>query len=229
MRTFSHECGAVTWNNSPCLRDLDLMTQTLFLTALAVLSCSAYAGDESAPRQEIGLTLGDLHGLQRNRGLTRFELASGVALEANYGYRLLQTRDAAIYGEVHLLANPQRTVDAGDPMATRDVASLYLTPGIRVKLRPASRIAPYAAVGFGWADYEQSTRTLSGASNGAPRTVNHGALDFGGGVDLRFWRWIGLRAEVRDFYTGGPSFNTVTSRGPQHNVVAGGGLVLRLR
>jgi hypothetical protein len=47
---------------------------------------------------------------------------------------------------------------------------------------------------------------------------------FGGGADFPVWQWLGFRVEVRDFYTGSPSFNTPISGG-QHNVVAGGGLV----
>jgi len=118
-------------------------------------------------------------------------------------------------------------VSSSDRTLTRDVATLFVTPGIRVKVLPNRRIAPYFAVGGGWADYEQSTTTLDGRPNAAPRTINHGVIDYGGGVDFKFWRFVGLRAEVRDFYAGGPSYNTSSIRGGQHNVVAGGGLVLR--
>ena len=119
-----------------------------------------------------------------------------------------------------------RNVSSTDATLTRDVASLFITPGVRVKFFPNSRIAPYAAIGGGWADYEQSTLTLDGRANNAPRTVNHGAFDYGGGVDVKLWRFLGLRTEIRDFYTGSPSYNTGQTRGGQHNVVAGGGLVL---
>jgi hypothetical protein len=106
---------------------------------------------------------------------------------------------------------------------------MFLTPGIRVNLFPNRTVAPYFAVGGGWAVYEQSTKTLNGNPNPASRLVNHGAFDYGGGVDFKFWRFVGLRAEIRDFYAGGPYYNTTAIRGGQHNVVAGGGLVLRFR
>jgi hypothetical protein len=96
-----------------------------------------------------------------------------------------------------------------------------------VKFFATRGIAPYFAVGGGWADFEQSTTTLAGNPNPAPRTVNCGAFDYGGGVDFTFWRFVGLRGEIRDFYTGSPSYNAPTISGGQHNVVAGGGLVLR--
>ena len=52
-------------------------------------------------------------------------------------------------------------------------------------------------------------------------------MDFGGGVGTRLWRWIGLRFEIRDFYTGSPAYNLPNLGGGQHNVVAGGGFVLK--
>jgi opacity protein-like surface antigen len=195
---------------------------------LAVSLAVVAAAQELVPRHEIGLTLGGLFSGEHGGSSTRLDLGSGIALQANYGYRLLGSRNVALFGEVHLLASPQRNVASNDSTLTRDVASLFITPGIRVKFFPSRRIAPYAAIGGGWADYEQSTLTLGGASNHAPRTVNHGAFDYGGGVDFKLWRFVGLRSEIRDFYTGSPSYNTPQIRGGQHNVVAGAGLVLKL-
>ena len=185
-------------------------------------------GQELPARHEVGLTLGGLLSSERTGDATQLNLGSGIAFQANYGYRLLGSRNIALFGEVHLLASPLRNVTSTDSTLTRDVASLFITPGIRVKFFQSRRIAPYAAIGGGWADYEQSTLTLGGAANSAPRTVNHGAFDYGGGFDVKLWRFVGLRTEIRDFYTGSPSYNTGQIHGGQHNVVAGGGLVLRL-
>jgi hypothetical protein len=182
---------------------------------------------ETGARHEVGLTLGGLFGAERSGGATRLDLGSGVALQANYGYRIAGGETAALYGEVHFLANPLREVGSTDRTLTRDAATIFLTPGIRVKFFPNRGAAPYFAVGGGWSVYEQSVNTLGGSPNPASRLVNHGAFDYGGGVDFKFWRFVNLRAEVRDFYAGAPSYNTTAIRGGQHNVVAGGGLVLR--
>ena len=178
-----------------------------------------------AQKQEIGLTLGGLTSNDRP-GIT---LNRGLALQANYGYRLLGGHIAALYGEVHFLASPQRTTSSIASASTKDVASLYVTPGVRIKLLPNARFSPYGAIGGGWALYEQSALRQDGLANNAPRTVSHGAFDYGGGVDVRFWRFVGLRGEVRDFYTGSPAYNLSTSLGGQHNVVVGGGIVLRFQ
>jgi hypothetical protein len=204
------------------------MRTAIAILILGALSNEAVVAQDGPPKHEIGLTLGGLFSAQRMSANTQLDLGSGTALQANYGYRLFATGHAAIYGEVHLLANPLRDVTSTTPALTRDVATLFVAPGIRVKFFPRRRLAPYLAIGAGWADYQQSTTTLGGSPNAAPRTINHGVFDYGGGADFRLWRFIGLRAEIRDFYAGGPAYNTPVIRGAQHNVVAGGGLVLRV-
>ena len=176
-----------------------------------------------AQKHELGLTLGGLTSRSFDRGPN---VSGGTALQANYGYRLLGGDKAALYGEVHFLANPQRTVDGAGPTASRDVATLYVTPGVRVKFLPKSPVAPYFAIGGGYAMHEHSTLNAGGQPNAASRTSSTGAFDFGGGVDVKFWRWLGLRAEIRDFYTGQPAY-VVRASGRQHNVVAGGGFVIK--
>ena len=196
---------------------------------LAILTLGNARAQELPIRHEIGLTLGGLFLNERSGVPTRLELGPGVAFQANYGYRLFAAEKAALYAEVHLLASPLRDVTSTDQRLTRDVATLFITPGFRLKFFPNRAVAPYVAVGGGWADYEQSTSRLDGQPNSASRVVNHGVFDFGGGVDFKFWRFIGLRAEIRDFYAGGPSYNTAAISGGQHNVVAGGGLVLKFQ
>jgi hypothetical protein len=198
-----------------------------FILAAGLWSLGVCTAQDITPRHEVGLTLGGLFSAQRSGAGTSLDLGSGVALQANYGYLIAGGNKAALYGEVHFLANPLRQVSSASESLTRDAATIFLTPGIRVKFFPNHGVAPYVAFGGGLAVYEQSLKTLGGDPNSASRLVNHGALDYGGGVDFRFWRFVGLRAEVRDFYAGGPAYNTTAIRGGQHNVVASGGLVLR--
>lgn len=80
-----------------------------------------------------------------------------------------------LYGEINFIASPLRDVSTAIATATHDFASLYVAPGVRVKLRPASRISPYAVVGGGYADYEQSLTRIDGRSNQGPREPARGA------------------------------------------------------
>jgi hypothetical protein len=132
------------------------------------------------------------------------------------------------------LSNSERTggsthLDLGSGVGFQANYGYRLWSGLRLKFVPIHRIAPYLAAGGGWADYEQSTTTIAGAPNPAARTVNHGAPDYGGGVDFKLWRFVALLAEVRDFYGGSPAYNAPFIRGGQHNAVAGGGFVLKFQ
>ena len=177
----------------------------------------------TAQTQELGLTLGNVLG--NTRGAVK--LSAGQAFQANYGYRLAKLGSAAaLLGEVHFLANPQRTVTSL-PTATRDVASLFLTPSIRIKFLPDARLSPWATIGGGLGVYEHSTTLIDSRPNPAPRTVTRGAFTFGGGVDFKVKSWLALRGEVRDFYSGIPVYNVPSVSGRQHNIVVSGGFVIR--
>ena len=109
----------------------------------------------------------------------RLDTGSGVAFQVNYGRRFFKGRKVAIYGEINALANPLRDVSSSIPTATHDFASLYITPGIRVKFLPTPRISPYALVGGGYADYEQSTTRINGQPNSVSRGLARGVFDCG--------------------------------------------------
>lgn len=180
----------------------------------------------SAQNHEIGLTLGRLSGPTRSSSEGDLRMDAGIALQANYGYRLLVRRAFALSAEVHFLANGQREIRSQNLRATRDVATAYVTPGLRLKFAPRARVSPYLSAGAGYALYEQSHFRIDELPNMAPRFTHRGAVAFGGGVDVPLWRWFGLRLEARDFYTGNPAFNSEVRGAGQHNVVFGGGFVL---
>src|SRR5262249_8802515 len=139
-----------------------------------------------AQKNEVGLTLGGLAPQDRGTVPNNINLSGGLSYQANYGHRLLRGR-TALYGEVHFLGNPQRAVGSRNPAASRDVATLYVTPGVRVKFAAGSALSPYAALGGGAAWYQQSFFRIDGGPNRAPRNLYRGALDFGGGADIKFW------------------------------------------
>jgi opacity protein-like surface antigen len=199
--------------------------KTLIGTLLFVAALASAQDNEHSPRHEIGLTLGRVTPTDRNM----LRLGAGTALQANYGHRIWQGDTAAVYAEVHFLGNPQRLVTAPNQTLTRDVATIFLTPGVRVKFRPLDTVSPYVVGGGGYAVFEQSLNRLDGQPNGAPRTIGRGSFMFGGGVDVKLWQFIAVRAEARDFYSGSPAYNTSALAGGQHNVTIGGGVVLRFR
>jgi hypothetical protein len=178
--------------------------------------------------QEITFSLGGIPG--QSRGLQgsgdRAQIAADRSLGINYGYRIVSTGFAALYGEIQFVALPNRPVAAANSVVSRSYASLYLTPGLRLKFFPASRLSPWAAIGGGYALYEQS-ELLSNGQNSADKFLNRGVFEYGGGLDYRLFHFLGLRGEVRDFLSGNPNLNAPLDSSWQHNVVASGGLIFR--
>src|SRR5262245_28588839 len=122
--------------------------------ALLALSAPVWA-----QKQELAFTLG---GTANDLGTAlNVRTTSGRALQVNYGYRFWGNDAVAVSGEFHFLANPLREITGGSNL-TRDFASLYLTPGVRVKLNPKGRLQPFGMIGGGYALYEQSQKTIGG-------------------------------------------------------------------
>jgi len=205
------------------------MKSTLRLASLILLAALGHAEENEPAKHELGLLLGAISSPQRTLSNPAGTLATSpdLALEANYGYRLTNGKRVALYGEVHFLADALRDVSSNIARVSHDYASLYVTPGVRLKFAPHRRISPYVAVGGGYALYEQSLFTQTQSPNGAPRFRHRGAFTTAGGADYKFWRFVSLRGEFRYFYTGNPDFNAVAVARGQHNYVGSGGIVLR--
>jgi hypothetical protein len=180
-----------------------------------------------AQKHELGLMLGVNTGAEVTLRPGSLNVGSGITYVAIYGVRLAGGDAAAFYFEVHFAATPLQDVTSDNPVVPRDYASLFLTPGLRMKFAPGFFVSPWVAAGGGYAQFEQSSELPDGTPNPGLRRIHRGAIDFGGGVDVRLWRWLALRGEVRDFYSGNPAYNASVSGGGQHNVVASGGFVLR--
>jgi hypothetical protein len=155
-----------------------------------------------------------------------FRTDTHVFYEGTGAVRLANFKVASLHLEAPVAGIPSaRVVFSGTPSSnTLKLSSVFVTPSLRVKFAPGFPVSPWASIGGGWAHY-----TLDGSS------ANKGALQFGGGVDIKTGiPLLGFRAQVRDFFTGQPDFGVVSiqtvgspSLGRRHNVLAGGGIVLR--
>lgn len=106
------------------------------------------------------------------------------------------------------------------PLIGNSYTALFITPGVRARLVPSFFISPYFAVGGGLARFN---RSLAGGGTSANNT---GAVDFGGGLDLKILPHVSLRAEVRDYYSGSPGLNPLFLQ-RQNNLVVTGGVGVR--
>lgn len=149
-----------------------------------------------------------------------------IFLEGAVSVRMFSAGVASLHLEVPAAGIPSQSITVGGLSGAVDhLSSVFVTPGFRLKLLPSAGISPWASIGGGWAHYALD-------SGG---TANKGALQYGGGLDFKTkFPALGFRAEVRDFvttdpsslFTGGPSF-TPQSGLHHHNILAGGGIVLR--
>jgi hypothetical protein len=149
-----------------------------------------------------------------------FRTGNSWAVGANYAHRLAHVPFLALYLEVPVVVAPKSAIH----ITNTDFSSLYVTPGLKVKFAPSFFISPYLAGGVGFARFHTgSTSTTS------DQTSTNAVFDIGGGLDIKFLPHLSARLEVRDFYSGLPSFDLVSNglSGRQNNVVPQAGLVIR--
>jgi len=142
-------------------------------------------------------------------------LGTGGVIQGNVGYRLLKAPLVALYGELPITSS--FAVDHHSSFGLGDYNTLFVTPGLRLKLAPISAVSPFFTLGAGWARYRAENGGVSNTTN---------VVQFGGGVDYKIAPFVGLRTEVRDYFTGAPHLDaTFVDR--QHNITFMGGVTLR--
>ena len=216
MRTFLIGARRISWLG-------------LFVLASAIVTVPARAqNQERGQNQELTFSLGGIPGQTRSfqSSTSSTQISADRSFGINYGHRFLGAKIAALYGEMEFVAIPNRAVTAATAAVPQNYASLYLTPGLRLKFFPGSRLSPWGAIGGGYGLYQQSAQ-LSNGQNTTNKFLNRGVFEYGGGLDYRLFRFLGLRGEVRDFFSGNPDLNVALSSSGQHNVVASGGIILR--
>jgi hypothetical protein len=148
-----------------------------------------------------------------------------IFLEGALGVRLLNAHVVSLSAELPVAGIPSsKLTEVSSATALDHLSTVFITPGLRVKILPVSPISPWASIGGGWAHY---------SLNDAGVTQNKAALQYGGGLDFKTGLpLLGFRVEVRDFVTGNPDFGlgslfSTNSGLHHHNILAGGGIVLR--
>jgi hypothetical protein len=158
----------------------------------------------------------------------KFSSGTDFFLEATGAVRLATFKLASLHLEVpiaHIPAAPVTFTNAfGTPQHLgEEFSAVFITPSLQFRFGPGSPVSPFVSLGGGWAHYA------------LPDHNNFGALQFGGGVDVKTRiPLLGIRAEARDFMTAQPNFagGTLFPPGSQgipsrrHNVLVGGGIML---
>ena len=181
------------------------MRNKAILIAALLTWWSAGAGAET--RFDVGLLLGSTRATDEGTVLT-FDRAT--TYQATFAWDVWRGDSAKLSIEVPFIASPAFTVLTPGSSLPLEYSSLYLTPAARITLLPKSPVSVFGSIGGGYARYSESKLRADRSLNPAQRDTNAAAFEFGGGVDMRGFGWLGFRGEVRDIYTGARNFSIPT-------------------
>ncbi len=148
---------------------------------------------------------------------TSLNASPGVAIEGVFSHRLMGVPLLGLYGELPVVGS--FNLSGRSTFASANYSTLFITPGLKLKLAPSFPVSPYLVLGVGYGRFHAT-------SAGADTTDSKVVYDFGGGMDFKVFPFVSLRGEVRDFRSSTPSLlglGGITG----HNLVGLGGVVLR--
>jgi hypothetical protein len=207
------------------------MTKTKKVLILLLLTLATGVSAVAESKNELGLLIGATVVPDQNVTSTsilngNIKFSKGVTYQATYARSLFNAGLAGLYFELPFVATPNADVRSNDLNIPTALASLFITPALRVKLFPGAGLSPWVTVGGGYGRFDEGSRLQNGTNNFGSKGTNTGVFQYGGGIDFRLISLISLRGEVRDFYSGRPQFNVITQNNRQHNIVASGGFVV---
>jgi hypothetical protein len=127
-----------------------------------------------------------------------------------YRVRLVRFGPAVLMAELPIFIVQATNTDVIPLLAERffgntSGVSGFITPGAVLRFAPDSIVSPYAFFGAGYARVVEAQ--LVDTFPFRADFVNGGtwAINYGGGADLRLARFLAIRGELRNFYTGSTS------------------------
>jgi opacity protein-like surface antigen len=186
--------------------------KNLLALLLLGISVSAYA-----QKNDVGFTVGGYVTADNplNIGLA-------WAVEGSYARRIAAVPLIAVSAELPIAGSTKSSIPTINGITlARSYTSLFITPGLRVRLAPSFPLSPYVAAGLG---YGRFNRQLY---NGVTESDGAFAFDVGGGLDLKILPFVSLRGEVRDFNSGNLGVQAIIAGGRQNNLFFTVGLGVR--
>lgn len=179
-----------------------------------------------AQKNELALVAGAKITPTVGTGTTQTKFATTFAFEANYAAQLAHVPAVALHLEIPALFTPSTDITSSNLTALKSYSSFFVTPALRLKLAPETSFSPWISAGGGIVHFNPGSTTQGGTTVNT-HSVTKGAAQAGLGADFHPPLLpVAFRMEVRDFYTGLPDLNSVTIK-VRHNLLVGGGLVLR--
>jgi len=202
------------------------------LSVLTVLAASAVAQDE---KNEVGGVIGRIFiSDQPITGATypspTIAYGKGLTFEGEYSRRILVTPLYALSGEAVVAYDGKELPNAGDygnSVVPQSLKELFVTPAVRANLFPTTAVSPWASLGAGFGHISEYPTLLYGGVNPGKSTTSF-VFQWGVGLDVKVWKQLSIRGELRDFWAGEPDFPLApTGKTRQHNYFVGGGAFWR--
>jgi hypothetical protein len=196
------------------------------LVAVTILGTIAAAQQQNELTGIIGRTFISDQGV---KGVSTFDTTlhsgNGLTFEVNYGRRILGGGLTALTLEVPFVVNFDEDVHFSVNLIPGDYSSYFVTPSIRANVFASSGISPWISLGGGFGHFSESSNLEFGGRNPGKTGTTTGVFQIGGGLDVKIFRSLSVRGELRDFDSGVPQLNVNTGKSRQHNLFVGGGVV----
>lgn len=187
----------------------------LSAAAIALFAALAVTG-AAAQKNEVAISFGGYIPINSPVGAR-----NAFAIGGNVAHRIAHVPFVALYLEVPITGTLDAKIPLSQvaPLSSASYSSIFVTPGLKLKLAPVFPVSPYFAVGGGLAHFSSSV-------SGTSQSNNTGVFDVAAGLDMKIAPFLSARGEIRDYYSGTPNILTgFTNR--QHQLFPSVGLVLR--
>src|SRR5262245_16138188 len=141
------------------------------LVLLAMLFACAPA--VFAQEHELALLIGRLKA--SDRSLDSLEpvkavFDGAVTYQFNYANRMVNGEVASLHWEIAITGAPRTGIKSSNVLLPRTYSTLFLTPGLKLKVFPSGGFSPYLVGGAGLGRYKQSDANINGSPNTADRS-----------------------------------------------------------
>jgi len=202
------------------------------LLVAAIFAVSAAAQDE---KNEVGGILGRTFTSDQGiQGASYFDpiihTGKGLTIEGEYARRFLVTPIYSVSAEGLLVYAWDVDLNAGQygfSVVPSDLKKMFITPAARVNLFPTTAVSPWISFGAGFGHISENNQLIYGGVNPGKSTTS-AVIEAGFGLDVKVWKKLSIRMDVRDFWAGEPDFPLApTGKTRQHNFFVGGGAFWR--
>jgi hypothetical protein len=156
----------------------------------------------------------------------KLRFGDGLTFELNYARHIIGGDLLSLSLEVPFVVNADEDLHAAQNVIPQQYSSYFVTPAARLNLFPEQAVSPWVSIGGGLGHFGPSSTLEFGSLPNLGKTgTNTGVLQAGFGLDVRLFKRFTLRGELREFWSGEPKLNVMTSNSRQLNHFVAGGVV----